>query len=293
MSSDSQKVMQSYMKLWHKYKSTLPNAEYYAVRDTLIDLPPTALLYAHCIFIIVALYPYTSSKHKFLKSIVFTFFVSFGGALVNAVLTATPSPLATEGANELVPVYLFVWWLVNCVPAVRYIFQLKLVYAPVVFLAHFAKVRAITATVHEVAARAPGGWAATILLGGIAGSGGVIFMDADKKFKLGPHTPSTFSAPEWGFKSAFLTAAVYYFLTDPHNLIVSYIDLPDINVGDLKFFLSMFLATLAVIEVLFGRSFNVFHYIERGLINVLGLKRSEYGERPTPALTDKTAKKTQ
>mmetsp|Transcript_1399 Transcript_1399/g.4161 ORF Transcript_1399/g.4161 Transcript_1399/m.4161 type:complete len:294 (-) Transcript_1399:38-919(-) len=293
MSSDTEKVVQSYMKLFHKYKSTLPDVEYNAVRDTLIELPPTTLLYAHCVFIVIALYPYTSSKHKFLKSIVFTFFVAFGGALVNAVLTATPSPLATESANELVPVYLFIWWLVNCVPAVRYLFQMKLIFAPIVFLAHFAKVRAITSTVNEVAARVPGGWAATILLGGIAGSGGIVFMDADKKFKLGPHTPSTFTAPEWGFKSAFLTSAVYYFCVDPHNIIVSYVDLPEINRGDLVFVLSLFLATIAVLEVLFGRSFNVFHYIERVLINVLGLKRSEALDRPSPVANDKSEKKTQ
>mmetsp|Transcript_38011 Transcript_38011/g.151026 ORF Transcript_38011/g.151026 Transcript_38011/m.151026 type:complete len:242 (-) Transcript_38011:62-787(-) len=220
---------------------------------------------------VVVVDKYTQGKHGFLKSIVLGFVMSFGGAIINAILTATPSPVSTEGANSLVPIFLLCWWLVNCTP-VKKILQIKVVLAPIAVVATFARIRAISMTVDSVAKQVPDGWVAAILLGGIGGCGGLLFLDADRKFRTGFNAKSTFSSPEWPIKSAFLTSTAYYVLSDPHNIIQSYVDFPHLQNADLRFALGTFLSIISIAEMILGRSINLFHYFERILVAVLGLQ---------------------
>jgi len=283
------------VNLFHKYVEGLPELKYEEIRDSFVEADPNVLLVAHCLVMVVVVDKYTQGKHGFLKSIVLGFVMSFGGAIINAILTATPSPVSTEGANSLVPIFLLCWWLVNCTP-VKKILQIKVVLAPIAVVATFARVwspkiskqtfaqantkgalwcwqiRAISMTVDSVAKQVPDGWVAAILLGGIGGCGGLLFLDADRKFRTGFNAKSTFSSPEWPIKSAFLTSTAYYVLSDPHNIIQSYVDFPHLQNADLRFALGTFLSIISIAEMILGRSINLFHYFERILVAVLGLQ---------------------
>jgi len=259
------------VNLFHKYVEGLPELKYEEIRDSFVEADPNVLLVAHCLVMVVVVDKYTQGKHGFLKSIVLGFVMSFGGAIINAILTATPSPVSTEGANSLVPIFLLCWWLVNCTP-VKKILQIKVVLAPIAVVATFARIRAISMTVDSVAKQVPDGWVAAILLGGIGGCGGLLFLDADRKFRTGFNAKSTFSSPEWPIKSAFLTSTAYYVLSDPHNIIQSYVDFPHLQNADLRFALGTFLSIISIAEMILGRSINLFHYFERILVAVLGLQ---------------------
>jgi len=265
------RILKSYVNLFHKYVEGLPQLRYEEVRDLFVNADSTVLLLAHCLLMVVVVDKYTEGKHGFLKSIVLGFVMSFGGAIINAILTATPSPVSTEGANSLVPTFLLCWWLVNCTPFKK-ILQIKVVFAPIAVVANFARIRSISMTVDSVAKEVPNGWVAAIILGGIGGCGGLLFQDADKKFRTGFNAKSTFSSPEWPIKSAFLISTVYYVLSDPHKIINSYIDLPHLQNADLRFALGAFLSAISIMEIVLGRSINLFHYFERVLIAILGLK---------------------
>ncbi|KAJ8900743.1 hypothetical protein NDN08_000044 [Rhodosorus marinus] len=268
---ETERILKSYVNLFHKYVEGLPELKYELVRDRFVNADPTVLLVAHCLLMVVVVDKYTEGKHGFLKSIVLGFVMSFGGAIINAILTATPSPVSTEGANSLVPIFLLCWWLVNCTP-VKKILQIRVVFAPIAVVATFARIRAISMTVDSVAKQVPNGWVAAIILGGIGGCGGLLFLDADKKFRTGFNAKSTFSSPEWPIKSAFLISTAYYVLSDPHKIIQSYVDLPHLQNADLKFALGAFLSAIAILELVLGRSINLFYYFERILVAVLGLQ---------------------
>lgn len=124
----------------------------------------------------------------------------------------------------------------------------------------------------------------------------MFFLDVDRKLRIGLDTRSTFSAPGWGFKSAFLVSAAYYVVVDFHGLIHPLIDIPEVDRPDLVFSLSLFAALVATLEVLTARSYNLFYYGERTIVVMLGLDRTTEVKNDTgkgTSTTDAQKKKNQ
>lgn len=203
-------------------------------------------------------------------------FAAFGGSTLASLMCGEPAPLFTTGSNYMVPYVVIAWYIVNHSVPARYVLLLRPVRALVAFGAMAAKSRAIMGFVDKVAALWPDAAVGAVLLGGLSGSGGTLFVSVEKIVQGGLRTNSEFSAPGWGFKSAYLAAFTYYVGADPAGWIRRHVavDLPFVDRDDMRFVVSMALCTHAALETFYGRHVNPVFFLEEIFFALTGVQKT-------------------
>lgn len=133
-------------------------------------------------------------------------FAAFGGSTLAAILSGAPVPLFTHASNFMIAYITLAWYLVDQSLPLRTLLRTRPLNAVIAFGATAAKSRSIFSFIDAYVARFPGIIAGAIALGGLAGSGGQLFISVENKVRKGFRHPSEFSSPGWGFKSAYLAA---------------------------------------------------------------------------------------
>lgn len=202
-------------------------------------------------------------------------FAAFGGSTLANVLCGEPAPLFTTASNYMITYVTVAWYIVNHSVPLRYILFLRPVRAIIAFGAMAAKARSIMAFVDRVAKLFPDAVVGAIILGGVAGSGGTLFVSVEKIVQNGLHTPSEFSAPGWGLKSAYLASFLYYVGTDPAGWIGQNVPFEMIRVGkdEMRFAVCVGLCTHAMLETLYGRHVNPLYFLEEVFFAVTGVQK--------------------
>lgn len=181
------------------------------------------------------------------------------------------------------------WYLVHQSTALRSLLKLRPFKALLAFGAMAAKARAIFSFMDSYVQRFPDAVAGAIVLGGLAGSGGSLFVAFERKMRLGSRTPSEFSAPGWGFKSAYLAAFLYYITTDPANVLRT-LPVPmryTLEKDDARYIISLALCVHAALETLWGRHINPMFLLERLFYTITRVDRtSPVDQPPTFSMSD-------
>lgn len=248
------------------------------LRWFLLSVPVVpVLLTFHVLFAASSTHSPTSARHFWFKSLVLTIFAAFGGSTLASILSGATPPLFTTGSNFMLGYIAAAWYCVHTLAPVRSLLALRPVRALLAFGATAAKARTIFSFVDAFVARFPGACAGAIVLGGLAGSGGSLFVTFERKLRLGAKAPSELSRPGWGFKSAYLASALYYVLTDPDEVLRG-MQLPLRSVvarEDARFGIALALSSHAAIEALLGRHFNPIYFVESLFYAVARVDRGE------------------
>lgn len=278
------RVLSSYQHIGDLVSSTMSKSSrddvHNLLRYFLLDMPVVPVLLAcHSLFASLSIYNLTRGRQFWLKSLILTAFAAFGGSTLANLLSASPAPLFTNSSNYMMS-YIFVfWYLVNHSPLLRYIFSFRLPRALLAFGATAAKARAIMSFIDAFVPRFPTAVAGAIALGGLSGSGGSLFVTVEKIVQNGLDTPSEFSNPGWGFKSAYIAALVYYVGTDPVGWVAERVPFEwGFQRDDMRFAVSFMLCTHAMLETLYGRHVNPVWGLERVLYAVTGVNGSTESE---------------
>lgn len=191
------------------------------------------------------------------------------------VLCGEPAPLFTTGSNYMITYVTIAWYVVNHMAVVRYVLFLRPVRAVIAFGAMAAKARSIMAFIDRVTTLFPGSVAGAIILGGVAGSGGSMFVSVEKIVQSGLRSHSELSAPGWGFKSAYLASFLYYVATDPAGWLAKNLPFEILTVGkdDMRFAVSLGLCTHAMMETLYGRHVNPLYFLEEVFFALTGVQK--------------------
>lgn len=247
-------------------------------RHISLDLPVFPyLLFAHCLYAADRVNALTSGRQHWLKSYALTLAAAFGGSTLASVLSGRPAPLFTTTANMMLPMQALCWYLVNVVTPVRALLRLRLVSAVLVYFATAAKVRSIFGAVDGLVAAFPASWSGAIVLGGLSGCGGSLFVSLEKINQYGRGAPSELSAPGWPFKAAFLSSALYYIGTDPAGLVASAAGVKAFpwSRDEVCFAVSAGLCVHATLCTLGGATFNPLRPVEVLLSAVLRLPEGD------------------
>lgn len=248
------------------------------LRWFLLDLPVVPVLLAfHVLFAASAIHAPGTSRHFWFKSLVLSVFAAFGGSTLASVFSGATPPLFTTGSNYMLGYIGVAWYLVHTLSPVRTVLAFRPVRAVLAFGAMAAKARTIFSFVDAFVKRFPGAAAGAIVLGGLSGSGGSLFVTFERKLRLGPKAPSELSKPGWGFKSAYLASALYYVLTDPDEVLRG-LQLPLRAVvprDDARFGIALALTSHAALEALLGRHFNPMYLVESLFYAVARVDRGE------------------
>ena len=243
-------------------------------RHIALDLPVFPyLLFAHCLYAADRTHALTAGRQHWLKSYVLTLFAAFGGSTMAAVLSGRPAPLFTTTANLMMPMQALAWYLVNVVTPFRVVLRLRIVSAVLVYFATAAKVRSIFGAVDGMVDAFPDAWAGIVVLGGLSGCGGSLFMSLERISMYGRGSASELSAPGWPFKAAFLSAFLYYVGTDPTGLVAARVGVKVLpwTKDEVCLFVSAGLCAHAVLCTLYGSTFNPLRPVEVVLSSVLRL----------------------
>lgn len=252
----------------------------------LLDVPVVPVLLSfHVLFAATQTAAPSPARHFWFKSLVLTIFAAFGGSTLAAVFSGAPPPLFTNGSNFMLGYCFVAWYLVHTLPPLRAVLSWRLIKALLAFGAMAAKSRSIFAFVDRFVIAFPRAAAGAIVLGGVAGSGGSLFVAFERKLRLGAAAPSQLSRPGWGFKSAYLAAALYYIATDPdHVLRDAALPLRAVIHRDhARFAIALALCSHAFVEALIGRHVNPLYALESVFYAVARLERSDAMRRDTPA----------
>lgn len=274
-----EKVLSSYQHLGNlaftAFRSTSREDAHNYLRWFLLDMPVVPVLLAcHALYASISIYKLTRGQQYWLKSLVLTTFAAFGGGTMSAVFSGLPAPLFTKGSNYMMSYLAISWYIVNHWTLMRNILMLRPVSAMLAFGATAAKARSIFSFVDTFVQRFPNATAGAIVLGGLAGSGGSLFVSVDKMVHNRFNIPSELSAPGWGFKSAYMAAGLYYIATDPDFVLrgfsipIAYV----VNRDDARFWLSAALCFHAAAETLYGKHFNPMFWVESILYALTGVK---------------------
>lgn len=269
------KVLSSYYSLGTQAADYASSASLHDAHDLLrwflLDMPVAPwLLMFHVTYVADRVHALTGGRQFWFKSFVLTAFAAFGGSTLAAVLQGSPAPLFTHSSNIMFGYLLVAWYLVNQSRAVRLLLRSRPLNAVLAFGASAAKARNILAFVDKYILLFPGSIAGAIALGGVCGSGGLLFISMEKKARQGFHTPSEISEPGWGFKSAYLVAALYYMAIDPSGLLFD----PSLSTNNLvtrdfaRYALSLGLSLHAAVETMLRRHINPVYLFERLLYAV-------------------------
>lgn len=232
----------------------------------LLDAPVTpALLAFHALFAAERVHALTKGQQFWFKSYVLTIFAAFGGSTLAAIFSGAPAPLFTTASNYMLGYITVAWYLIDQSRALRSLLRTRPMNAILAFGASAAKARAIFSFIDGFIIRYPGAAAGAIALGGLAGSGGSLFVSLEKKARRGFHTPSELSSPGWGFKSAYLVAIFYYVATDPEGILA---ELPvpmkySAARDTARYVLSLSLCTHAALDMLLARNMNPTYILDR------------------------------
>lgn len=231
----------------------------------LLEMPVVpGLLFFHSLYAAERVNAMTGGRQFWFKSYVLTIFAAFGGSTLANICANQPPPLFTVASNFMLSYITVAWYVIDQSRALRSFLRLRPISAIMAFGATAAKARAIFAFIDNFIVKYPGAMAGAIALGGLSGSGGLLFISLEKKARHGFTTPSELSSPGWGFKSAYLAAGVYYLVTDPEGILVE-LAIPvkySVARDTARYALSMFLCAHAAIETLAGRHLNPLYYFE-------------------------------
>lgn len=221
---------------------------------------------------------------------------AFGGSTLAAVLSGRPAPLFTVASNFMMSYILIAWYLVHTNSLVRAILRWRPVYALVSFGAMAAKSRAMFNFMDDYVREYPQAVAGAIILGGLSGSGGQLFMSVEKIVQKGMSTPSEFSSPGWGFKSAYIAALAYYIAIDPEDILYDFgISVFRVDRVTARFYISAALCFHSFFETLYGAHINPLFWFDYLFYKITGLHRDLKSSdppqtRPEPSRrTDPTA----
>lgn len=246
------------------------------IRWFLLELPVApVLLCFHVFFVAAELHKPSSGRHYWIKSLALTTFAAYGGATLSCLLSGAPPAMFTTASNHMLGYVCVAWWLVHTVAPLRSLLALRPARAVLAFGANAAKARSLFSFMDKFVLRYPGAAAGAIVLGGLAGSGGALFIALERKLRLGPSARSALSRPGWGFKSPYIAAALYYVLTDPDGLLQG-MTIPLRNAiprDDARFAISLALASHAGLEALLGRNFNPVYFVEYILYSLARLEK--------------------
>jgi hypothetical protein len=246
----------------------------------LLDSPVVpGLLALHSLFASERIHALTGGRQFWFKSYTLTVFAAFGGGTLAALFSGSPPPLFTTASNFMFLYITIAWYLVDQSRALRAVLRTRPINAILAFGATAAKARAIFSFMDSYVVQYPGAVAGAVVLGGLAGSGGQLFISLEKKARSGFHTPSEISQPGWGFKSAYITAALYYAVTDPKGILAS-LPIPikfSVSQDHARYALSLLLCSHAFFETLIGRHVNPVYAIEKVMYAVTGVRAE-----PTP-----------
>lgn len=275
-----EKVLSSYQhignQIYNQASTTSADDLHATLRYFLIDMPVVPILLAcHSLFAALSIYSLTRGRQFWLKSLVLTAFAAFGGSTLANLLSGSPAPLFTVSSNYMMAYIFAAWYIVNHSVVVRYIFSFRVTRALLAFGATAAKARSIMSFIDAFVPRFPTAPAGAVVLGGLAGSGGALFVTVEKMVQAGLHTPSEFSSPGWAFKSAYVAALVYYVGTDPVGWVAEKlsIHIGKVDREEMRFAVSLMLCTHAMLETLYGQHVNPLWAVERLLYALTGIRR--------------------
>lgn len=241
----------------------------------LLDIPVVpVLLIFHTLFASVKVYELTPVRTFWLKSLILTAFAAFGGSTLAAMLSARPAPLFTS-ASDVMCLYLVASWFLVQHRLVRLLLNSRVGMTVLSFGANAARARAIFRFMDEYMTRFPRCVSGAILLGGLAGAGGRLFVSLENIVQRGFAAPSEFSAPGWAFKSSFVAASAYYILVDDHDVFFD-MGFPShwlLDKSLAQYYISATLCFHAALETLLGRQFNPLYVFERVLYAITGLRQ--------------------
>lgn len=169
------------------------------------------------------------------------------------------------------------WYVVHHIPLLRAFLSIRPIAAILAFGAQAAKARSIFAFIDVFVVKFPGAAAGAMALGGVAGSGGSLFMAFERKLRLGAAAPSELSRPGWGFKSAYLASVCYYVATDPDFVFRTAV-LPLRKAwprDSVRFGIAICLCTHAFVEALVGRHINPLYLIENAFYAITRFDTSD------------------
>lgn len=204
-----------------------------------------------------------------------TTFAAFGGSTLANVLSGAPAPLFTVSSNYMMSYVTIAWYLINHSTPLRALLSFRPVMAIIAFGATAAKARSIMSFMDSFVVRFPDAVLGAIVLGGLAGSGGALFVTIEKIVQGGLETPSELSAPGWGFKSSYVAALAYYVGTDPTGWIAKNapFEMLTVDRDEMRFAVSMALCTHAALETLYGRHVNPLYPVEEVLYALTGVRK--------------------
>lgn len=272
-------------KVWNSYThlgrtayqaatTTSPTDAHLNLRWFILDMPIIPLLLAcHCLFAAVIVYRLTNGNQFWLKSLVLTACAAFGGSTLSSVLSALPAPLFTHSSNVMMSHILLAWYVVNHILPLRILLVSRPISAILAFVATTAKARTIFAFMDTFVSRFPNQPAGAIVLAGLAGSAGSLFLSMEKIVQRGFIVSSELSAPGWGFKSAYLASALYYIMTDPDSLLQDSLLMRPADRDTARFCIAAALCFHAALETLYGRHFNPLFWPERVFYALTGVRK--------------------
>lgn len=201
------------------------------------------------------------------------------------MLSGQPAPLFTVSSNYMMSYIALAWYLVNHSTILRALLSFRPILAIIAFGATAAKVRSILSFMDSFVVRFPDAVLGAIVLSGLAGSGGALFVTMEKIVQNGFDTPSELSAPGWGFKSAYVAALAYYVGTDPVGWIAKHVpfEIVTIEREEMRFAVALALCIHAALERLYGRHVNPLYAVEEVLYALTGVRKIAQ-EQEVPAV---------
>lgn len=275
-----EKVLSSYQHIgnvvYNAATSATADDAHGFLRWFLLDMPVVPFLLAfHSIYAALSVQRLTKGRQFWLKSLVLTAFAAFGGSTLANVLSGQPAPLFTVSSNYMMSYITVAWYLINHSNIIRGFLSFRPVLAIVAFGATAAKVRSILSFMDDFVVRFPSAVLGAIILSGLAGSGGALFVSIEKIIQNGLNASSELSTPGWGFKIAYIAALVYYVATDPVGWISENVpvELVTFEKEEVRFAIAVALCTHAALETLYGRHVNPLYPIEQVLYALTGVRK--------------------
>lgn len=268
-SAHVQKVLSSYYDLGNRaidaVRTSSADDAHSLLRWFLLDMPVVPILLAfHSLFAAMKIHELTGGRQYWFKSLVLTMFAAFGGSTLSAVFSGSPAPLFTVSSNYMIGYITVAWYVVDQCKPLRVLLATRPFNAILAFGATAAKARAIFGFMDNFIPAFPGAVAGAVVLGGLTGSGGALFVGMEKKVRMGLRTPSELSSPGWGFKSAYMAAFCYYIVTDPEGVFKSALIPLQYNATReaARFAISLVLCSHAALETLWGKHINPVYIFE-------------------------------
>lgn len=227
--------------------------------------------------------PFLTYAFACAQSLVVTAAAAFGGSTLAAMFSGRPTPLFTVSSNSMMSYVTLAWYVVHQSALLRKALSLRPVMAVLSFGATAAKVRAMFAFMDDYVREYPRAVAGAIVLGGLSGSGGQLFVSVEQILQNGLDTPSEFSAPGWGFKSAYIAAATYYITVDPEDILYDLgISIVEFDRATARFYIATALCFHAALETLYGTHVNPLFWLDHIFYTVTGLSRGKEAQQPVP-----------